>query len=291
VNRRLFLRRAALSALAAPVVGLTYSRLEAHALRVVRDTVAIPHLPPAFVGKTVALLTDPHHGPFTSLGLIRKAVDLLNSLSPDLIALGGDFVQGKQARPFIQPCFGALAELRAPLGVFAVPGNHDHWDGIRFIRSAMRDHGIIDLTNTGRWIEAGADRLRIAGVDDLWAGRPQLDPALGDMSTQDASILLCHNPDYVETLTDERVGLVLSGHTHGGQIMIPGVTSRFIPSKYGMKYAAGLVQGPVAQVYVSRGVGTMGIPLRLACPPEVNLLTLVSAAEGRTERIMSSSES
>jgi predicted MPP superfamily phosphohydrolase len=284
MNRRRFLRGALGCALGVPLAGAAYGRAEASWVGVTRHTVPVPRLPAPFAGLKVALLTDPHHGPFNSLALIREAVAQVNALSPDLIALSGDFIQGPR-RSYIRPCFRALAELRAPLGVFAVPGNHDHnYGNYREVRRAMRDHGLLDVTNAGRWVEAAGSRLRVCGVDDLWHGRQDLKAALGDLGPDDAVLLLSHNPDYAERLTDRRVGLVLSGHMHGGQIVIPGVGYHRIPSRYGLKYLEGLVQAPCTQVFVSRGVGTVGLPFRFGCPPEVNLLTLAAAPAERPGR-------
>jgi predicted MPP superfamily phosphohydrolase len=274
MNRRTFLKWAAGTALGVPMAGLGYASLEPYWIRVTRQTITVPRLPAAFVGKTVALLTDPHHGPFNSLPFIRSVVDRTNALAPDLIALVGDFIHG-QGRPYIKPCLEALGRLRAPLGMFAVPGNHDHWHGVHAVRQAIRDNGIADLTNTGRWIDLDGNRLRVAGVDDFWEGTQDLDAALGDTAATDACLLLCHNPDYVETLTDQRVGLVLSGHMHGGQIVIPGV-GPCIPSLYGLKYLQGLVRTPFTQVFVSRGLGTVSAPLRFRARPEINLLILTA---------------
>src|SRR5262249_33262494 len=120
-------------------------------------------------------------------------------------------------------------------------------------------------------------RLRVGGVDDLWTGEQHLGAALADATANDACLLLCHNPDYVETLRDRRVGLVLSGHLHGGQIVVPGFGYHLLPSKYGTKYLHGPARPPYPQVYVSRGLGTTGLPLRFRCRPEINLLTLASA--------------
>jgi predicted MPP superfamily phosphohydrolase len=158
-----------------------------------------------------------------------------------------------------------------------VPGNHDHWDDITRTRRGFRDNGLADVTNAGRWVELGGARLRVAGVDDLWGGAQDLDAALGDATADDACLLLSHNPDYAETLTDRRVGLVLSGHMHGGQIVVPGLGYHRLPSRYGTKYLQGLVRAPCTQVYVSRGLGTTGLPFRFRCRPEISLLTLVPA--------------
>lgn len=274
MNRRRFLKGIAASALSVPLVGAAYGRAEAGWLTVARQTLAVPNLPSSFVGKTIALLTDPHHGPFNSLSFLQSVVEHTNALQPDLIALCGDFIQGRD-RAYIHPGLHVFAPLRAPLGVFAVPGNHDHHYGhIRLVRRALRASGLIDATNDGRWVECNGERIRIGGVDDLWHGEQDVDAALGDATEYDACILLSHNPDYAETLTDPRVGLVLSGHMHGGQIVLPGLGHPWLPSRYGSKYLEGLIQAPRTQVFVSRGLGTVGLPLRFRCPPEINLLTL-----------------
>jgi predicted MPP superfamily phosphohydrolase len=277
MNRRKFLRWTVGTSLAGMAGGAAYGRAEAGWIRVVGQTIAVPRLPRPFAGCRVALLTDPHHGPFNSTDFIREAVATVNRLAPDLVALGGDFIQRGDVR-YVEPCFRLLGELRAPWGVFAVPGNHDHVrHSADAVRRAMREYGLIDVTNSGRWLHAGGSRLRIAGVDDFLCGTQDLPAALGDATPHDACVLLSHNPDYAEELTDRRIALVLSGHTHGGQIVIPGLGYHRIPSRYGLKYLEGLVQAPRTQVFVSRGLGTVGLPFRFRCPPEVNLLTLVPA--------------
>jgi predicted MPP superfamily phosphohydrolase len=272
LSRRQCLKLALGVGVAAPLAELGDSWWQTYQIRVTRHTLAVPRVPEPFVGLTVALLTDLHHGAFVSLDYVREIVALTNSLAPDVIALAGDYTY-KESR-YIAPCFEVLAGLRAPYGVFGVLGNHDHYQGARTTRRALSAAGIVDLTNSGHWLEAGQRRFRIAGVGDLWKGRQDLQAALGDTRPEESCLLLSHNPDYAETITDQRVGLVLSGHTHGGQIVLPWIGALHVPSHYGLKYLQGLVRAPVTQVFVSRGLGTVSVPLRVRCPPEINLLTL-----------------
>ncbi len=232
----------------------------------------IPRLPAPFQGASIAFLSDIHHGPYTALQYVRHIVELTNSLSPDLVLLGGDYVH--RDGQYIRPCFQALADLQPRWGTYGVLGNHDHWEGADTTRDAMKASGIVDLTNSGAWIERSGARLRISGVGDLWEDTQNLDEALGDTRQSEPSILLSHNPDFVETITDRRVGLVLSGHTHGGQVVLPVVGAPRVPSRYGQKYLYGLVQTSHTQVYVTRGLGTVTPPVRFCCRPEISLITI-----------------
>lgn len=276
MNRRAFLKRAFAAAAVPPALGLAYGYLEARWLVVDRQTVTVPRLPAPFEGKTVAVVADVHHSHLVPLDYVNAVVDATNALKPDLVALPGDFVHEHAEHAYTRPCIEALARLRAPLGVYAVPGNHDHWDNVGLLHRCLREYGITDLTNAGTGVECGRARMRVGGVDDFWEGDRDLDAALGDARAGDCCLLLSHNPDFVERLRDRRVGLVLSGHMHGGQVVLPGVGYRRLPSLYGKKYLEGLVQTPHTQVFVSRGVGVTGVPLRFRCPPEINLLTLTA---------------
>jgi len=272
MTRRNFLKSTTLAALGG-ALGVAYTLIEAKWLGVNPVTLTVPNLPAAFKGKTVAFLADLHHGPYVPLSYVRHAVDMANGLKPDLILLGGDYPhRGVQ---YVAPCIHELSRLRAPLGVYAVLGNHDHYDGGQpHVSAALREACIPELTNRGLWIEADGARLWVCGVDDYWRGTQDLPAALGQATTGDAVILVSHNPDYVEEILDPRVGLVLSGHTHGGQVDLPIIGPPVVPSIYGQKYAHGLVRGPVTQVFVTRGIGTITPPVRLFCRPEVVLATL-----------------
>jgi predicted MPP superfamily phosphohydrolase len=280
ITRRKLLRRSlqvagSLGAVAA--AGIGYGFWEASDIRIQRRTLPVPNLPPAFAGKKVALLADLHHGNLVGLDFVRRAVDLANALQPDLIALLGDYVHRRPQSEYELPrCLAVLSNLTAPLGVFAVPGNHDMYGRGQVYRDSIARTPLTDLTNRAQSIRSGGAELWLAGVDDLWRGRPDLGQALADVPAGAAVVLLCHNPDYAEVAPEPRVGLMLSGHTHGGQVYLPVLGAPWIPSDYGEKYRQGLVQGPASRVFVSRGLGETGIPIRFNVPPEINLLTLVA---------------
>jgi predicted MPP superfamily phosphohydrolase len=275
MNRRTFLKAALAATVPTPVVAASYGLIEASWVSIERPTLPLPRLPQAFDGLRVAFLTDIHHGPYVSLDFVRGVVRTTLSLEPDLVLLGGDY--SSRESKYIAPCLDVLGGLRAPLGVFAVLGNHDYWHGRDETRTGLKAAGITELTNTGVWLMRGASLLRLAGVDDLWRGTPDVPAAVGDATTADACLLVSHNPDVAETLRDPRVGLMLSGHTHGGQVIVPGYGAPIVPSRYGQKYLRGLVDAPVTRVYVSRGLGTVSPPMRFGSRPELTLLTLKAA--------------
>jgi predicted MPP superfamily phosphohydrolase len=272
MNRRKFLHAVA-GAGAAALGGACYGFFEAGSVVVDRRAIPLPRLPGSFRGTTVAFLTDIHHGAYTDLQYITSIVRTTNLLRPDLVVLGGDY--SLRDAKYIGPCLEALADLRAPMGVYGVLGNHDYWHGIRQTKDGFRSAKVTELTNTGVWFERKGDRLRLAGVDDLWEGRPDVGAALGDATPADACVLVSHNPDLAEAIIDPAVGLVLSGHTHGGQVVFPGFGAPWAPSKYGRKYLRGLVEAPRTKVFVSRGLGLAAVPVRFNCRPEINLITLV----------------
>lgn len=281
MNRRQFLQCLTAVGALSTAAGSAYAVREAKSPVVERIDLPVRNLPAAFDGTTVAFLTDTHHGPGVPLSYLREIVATTNALRPDLLALGGDYVQRRRPffpsgdpRALVAPGVGVLGSLRAPLGRFAVLGNHDRKVSAMLTRRALAQARLTELTNSGVWIERGGGRLWLGGVDDYRTGKPDLRRALGPCRPDDACLLLSHNPDIVERIRDPRVGTVLSGHTHGGQVVFPLVGAPFTASVYGQKYRAGLVQGPTARVYVSRGVGTITLPVRWGAPPEISLLTL-----------------
>jgi len=272
ISRRRFWKRAAVGAAAASAMGASYPLLEAKWCRLTRRTLAVRNLPTSFRGLSVAYLSDLHHGPYVGLDYLRYVVDWTNALKPDLVLLGGDYVS--RSPRYIGPVCEVMGGLRAPMGRFAVLGNHDNWESGPECHAQLDRAGLELIDNRGLWLRRGGDRLRIGGVGDLWTDVQSIDAALEDADEGDAVIVLSHNPDFAEHGRDPRISLMLSGHTHGGQVVVPGVGAIILPSNFGRKYAGGLAQGPAYPVYVGRGVGTTGPPVRFYCRPEIVLLTL-----------------
>lgn len=238
-------------------------------------------------GLKVVQLSDLHLGMYNSEAYLRGIMERCNRLTPDLVLLTGDFVH--RSPLFFKPVARIIGTLRPRLGIVAVLGNHDHWHGAALCRGLLKAEGVQMVDNSRVWL--GPDGLSshpladsgicVAGVGDLWDDRTDLDAALDGVDPDLPRLLLSHNPDFAETeiarRSQHRVDLMLSGHTHGGQVRLPGTRSLILPSRYGTKYAAGLVQGPSFPVYVSTGVGITVFPWRFLVRPEITLLELKRA--------------
>jgi len=282
VSRRRFLSwalGAGLAAGAAASATTGYSlALEPAWLQVKHVSVLLPALPPALDGLAIAHLTDLHWGVYTGLREVRAAVEAANALRPDLVVLTGDYVLGSAT--YAEPCAAELAALRAPLGVYAVPGNHDYWTDIATVSGALAAAGLSLLRNEARRLEVGTSPLWLAGLDDVYEGRDDLDTALAPVPRGEPVLLLVHEPDFAgrAALAPWSILLQLSGHSHGGQVCLPFVGRPILPP-LGQVYPAGLqnVPGSALRVYTNCGVGVIDPPVRFNCRPEVALLTLHAA--------------
>jgi predicted MPP superfamily phosphohydrolase len=252
--------------------GLGYSAVEASWLTMSNQRIAIPGLPSEFRGLRIVQLTDLHHGPFTGLEFIARAVQLANEQQPDLILLTGDY--SFRERKYVMPCIRELGDLRAPLGVYTIPGNHEYYKGIQLYHDSLRLTDIRDLTNQSVILRRRGAELALAGIDDHMMGQPSIERALSNVKSELPTLLMSHNADAILSLSDPRVKLILSGHTHGGQISIPFYGPPYLPGNYQAPYYAGLYQTPTAQIYVSRGIGTIFPPVRFNAPPELTILEL-----------------
>jgi predicted MPP superfamily phosphohydrolase len=275
-------RRALILTGVAGVCALQTANLEREWLEVTHHDYPVRDLPPELDGLTVALMSDWHCCHWNSQDYLRSVVRRCNALRPDLILLPGDFVS-LSARNF--PLAAELiADLRPRIsgGVVSTLGNHDHRSGVEEALRILPSAGTHLLMNQSLHLnrrrelspEGSRSGLWLVGLDDLWYGNPDLGKLLAPLPAHQPRLVLSHNPDLAEQQCGGRVDLMVSGHTHGGQIALPLVGSLVIPSAYGQKYARGLVQGPGYPVYVSRGVGVGGIPLRLGAPPELALFRL-----------------
>ncbi|HEX8692522.1 MAG TPA: metallophosphoesterase [Longimicrobium sp.] len=266
---------AAAGVAAAGALGAAYAFLvEPRWLQVTRTKIHARGLHPALEGFRVALLTDMHAGAGTPLSVVRRACRAAMDERPHLVALTGDFAADDA--PGFRRVLDALACLRAPYGVWAVPGNHDHIVGIGKWHRDVAAHPVVeDLTNRAVVLDVDGARLCVAGVDDFTEGDPSLD-ALPPPEERDFTLLLAHDPDQAERARRgyDAVDLVVSGHTHGGQVRLPFVGAVKNPAVRDDLYEEGLRRRPWTQVYVSRGVGTVHLPVRFLCRPEVAVLEL-----------------
>jgi len=244
-------------------------------LKVTHPVLPLPALPAAWDGVRIALLADTHAGPMVDLDYLRRVVARANEADPDITVLAGDVVSAADA--VTDELAAVLGELTAPEGKFAVLGNHDYWTDPAGVCNCLTAAGFAVLTNAHHLLDRDGQPLCIAGVDDFHSGRPDLAAALAHLPDRAADaprVLLAHNPDFAERLTGSpRVDLMLSGHTHGGQMKIPFGPRPKLPIRH-RKYAAGLVRGPHCPVYVSVGLGTVGIRARFNCRPELAIVTL-----------------
>jgi uncharacterized protein len=243
---------------------------EPYQLAVERHAVALRRLPRELDGLRVVHLSDIHHSPFTGREQVERAVEVANSLQPDIIALTGDYISHE--REYIQPCAEMLGRLRARRGVYAVMGNHDNWVDAPLITDLFRAEGIRVLLNEGLRFEDRGASFWLAGVDDTMVGLEDLPLALAGSREGELKLLLAHNPVILRRAARAGVDLVLSGHTHGGQVTWR--SERSASGRVRRRILRGLGRRGNTQIYVTRGLGTVVLPVRYGCPPEVSLLQL-----------------
>ena len=272
----------------AAALSLYAGEIERHALMTVHRTVLIRNLPPSFHGFTIAQMSDFHYRDFNEPYFIKHAVQAVNRLNPDMVALTGDFItahripetasesSSKTHAEDANDCASILSGLSCPLR-FCSLGNHDAVDS-QIVLTALRANHLTPLDNEHFAIDRGGDRLWVAGLADAYFDVPNLPKALPKRKANEPLVLLGHEPDFADTVASYRpVDLMLGGHTHGGQVRFPLLPAMFLPA-LGVKYVSGLFSvGNGMQLYVNRGLGTMHLPFRFNCPPELTVLTLQPA--------------
>ena len=243
---------------------------EPYQLAVERHAVGLKRLPREMDGLRIVHLSDIHHGPFTGREQVERAVQVANSLQPDIVALTGDYVSHE--REYVQPCAEMLGRLRARRGVYACLGNHDNWVDAELVTDLFTLAGIRVLKNEGFRFEQGGASFWLAGVDDTMVGLEDLPLALAGSREDEMKLLLAHNPIILRRAARAGVDLVLSGHTHGGQVTWR--SERSASGRVRRRILRGLGRRGETQIYVTRGLGTVVLPVRYGCLPEVSLLTL-----------------
>ena len=255
------------------VAFLNRPRVRAHAI-------SIAGLPAAFDGYRVAQISDLHCGPFASGARVDRWVDEVNRLDADLVAVTGDLIAN--GATFVPVVATSLGRLRGRDGVFACMGNHDYFTDGEEMAAALERAGLTLLRNRGVDVRRAGAVLHVAGVDDTWTQRHDLDAALAARPAGAPVLLLAHDPVLFPDAAERGVALTLSGHTHGGQLGVPFLAKRFNLARSITRFTTGLYQIGAATLYVTRGLGTTGLPIRLFVPAEITLITLRRAPAAAT---------
>jgi len=246
-----------------------YALNEANTLSVEKIEIRLKRLPKNLEGFRLVHLSDIHHSPFTDIEHISRAVSIANSLQPDVFVLTGDYVSHESS--YIAPMAEVLGKLESEFGTFACLGNHDHWTDAEMVTNLMREANIKVLINEGFRFTAKDASFWLAGVDDYMVGKTDLRAALRGSFPDEMIMLLAHNPIIVRRAARVGVDLMLSGHTHGGQIKLRDDEKRILPRR---KLKNGLYRRKDTQIYITRGIGTVVLPVRYGCPPEISLIEL-----------------
>lgn len=254
------------------VLGLGYMHLETYLIKINRISFSSENIPESFQNKTIVFISDVHHGPYVSQKRVAKAVNKINALKPDIVVLGGDYIDLKAK--YIDPVFDELEKLKAPLGVYAVLGNHEYWEDELKVKQRIQKAGFNACDNASYWVRLKSDSIKIGGVGDLWEAKQDIDQTINDVDESDFCVLISHNPDYIETMQTQLVDLTLSGHTHGGQVTFFGLWAPILPTEYGQKYRYGYKQFDHTKAYITSGVGVVGVPFRFFSQPEIAVLKL-----------------
>ncbi len=274
LTRREFLNvtaRWSIGTAATGIGGIAYMRgIEPNLVELKSVPLALPRLSPQFSGYKIVQISDIHMGDWMTRPHLEDLVSLANNQQPDLIVLTGDVASDTLSSELV----AALKGLRAKDAIVGVLGNHDHWSNAGAAREAMQASGITDLSNDLYTLERTNALLHIAGVDDIWERKQRLDLVLDKLPGEGAAILLAHEPDFADTsAATGRFDLQISGHSHGGQVIIPFLGAPRLPY-LGVKYYLGLYEVGNMLQYTNRGVGMIYPYVRFNCRPEITVFTL-----------------
>jgi predicted MPP superfamily phosphohydrolase len=246
-----------------------YAINEANSLSLEMVEIRLRRLPKRLDGFRIIHLSDIHHSPFTDLEHISRAVKISNRLKPDMFLLTGDYVSHEPE--YIAPVAEALGRLESEFGTYACLGNHDHWTDADAVTEAFSRANINVLINQGFRLTARESAFWLAGVDDYMVGKTDVAAALRGSFPDEMKLLLAHNPVIIRQAAKFGVDLMFSGHTHGGQVKVRDAKKRIFPKR---KLSSGLHRRKNTQIYITRGIGTVVLPVRYQCPPEISLIKL-----------------
>ncbi len=276
LTRRTFLKAAGAAVVGVPLYAAEISR---HEISIERRTITLDRLPGQFRGLRIAQISDFHYAEYTEPFFIREIVRRVNRLRPDIVVFNGDYVtegflSHKVTMEFAYRCVEILSQVDCPLR-YAVLGNHDSTFAEPAVIDAFRVHSIPLLVNQYTPLERDGGRLWFAGMGDAVCRKMNLDKAIPPRSVtgDEPVILLAHEPDVLPKVARYGVDLMLSGHTHGGQVRFPFLPLFNLPT-LGKNYVEGYFRLGPTQLYVNRGIGTVGVPFRFNCPPEITEITL-----------------
>lgn len=277
VSRRTFMKLSAAAAGLAAVYPIEFSR---HNLQITKHEVLLPKLPDEFRGMKIVQISDLHFEEYDEAFFLEHVVRLVNGLKPDMVLYTGDFVSYgpfpmSYSRSRIAPCAEILAKTECPLR-FASLGNHDYIVGWKLVRDGLVSHGIPTLVNQSIPVERGGKRLWITGLGSAcaMASHPETAIPKSVLRDRESMIVMAHEPDVLPQIASYGADLMLSGHTHGGQVRLPFVPLFYLP-RLGQIYVEGMFRLGNTQMYVNRGIGAVLVPVRLNCRPEITQFTLV----------------
>jgi predicted MPP superfamily phosphohydrolase len=292
ITRRDFLKLAAYAiglGGVATLGGLEYTmQIEPAWVEVNRVALKLPRLHSAFSGFRLAQISDIHMGGWMNRARLDKVVQLILDEAPDAVAITGDYLLGRgwddeRAAALREVC-AALRPLVDSLPVFTSMGNHDYWTDIGNVRPKLHEAGLIELANDVHTLRRGDASLHICGLDDVYEKMHRLDLLLARLPSDGAAILLCHEPDFADTSTETgRFDLQISGHTHGGQVVLPFIGPIHTPM-HGHKYPLGLYKVGDMLQYTNRGIGMARIPVRFNCRPEITIFALEANSQKKASQ-------
>lgn len=273
-SRRQFVRTAVCGVSAYAFMGSIHGVLSRNEFDIVQTTIKIDQIPERLKGLTIGLISDIHGGVFMGKEDIDEYVQALNGLCADVVFVPGDFITSISDE--VYPVAESLANLKAKYGVFGCLGNHDFFSrSAEIVTRELERIGVKMLRNEHRTIEIEDERIYLIGIDDLGNGA-NVDSAMQGVQVGTPKILLCHKPYFFPQAARLEIDVMFSGHTHGGQLVFAKVSDMLItPASLASQYIAGHYRIGRSSMYVSRGIGTVGLPVRLNCPPEVTKITLI----------------